>query len=209
MHECRDNRKRMKDFSSSTGRKPIAALKDYYYRILLVDDEADILRVLKRGLETKKRFKVDAFDSPQDAMQSFKPGIYDLAILDIRMPGLNGFALYRYMKEIDPSLTACYLHAFEIHPDEFKQVFPSMAEGIMTIIKKPVTITELVNQIAPFLKLSAHARASQGEHVLVVYDTQMEMVEQALEFLKIGIINNEDVMFVTDAIPIDSIRNKI
>lgn len=179
-----------------------------YYRILLVDDEADILHILKRGLEIKG-FKVDVFDSPQDAINTFKPNLYDLAILDIRIPSLNGFALYKQMKKIDPSLTACFLSAFEIHPDEFKMVFPSMSQGVKTIIKKPITINELVHQITPFLKISAQARAIQGEHILVVYETTSEMIEQALEFLKIGIINNEDVMIVTDAMHTNSIRNKI
>src|SRR3712207_5970891 len=116
----------MKDSSSSSGKKSTSALKDYY-RILVVDDETDILHILKRGLEING-FKVDAFDSPQDAINTFKPNLYDLAILDIRMPSLNGFALYRQMKKIDPLLTACFLSAFEIHPDEFKMVFPSMSQ---------------------------------------------------------------------------------
>src|SRR3712207_5314562 len=87
-----------------SGRKSALALKNFY-RILLVDDEADILHFLKRGLELRG-FKVDAFVSPQDAVNTFKPNLYDIAILDIRMPGLNGFALYRQMKKIDPTLIA-------------------------------------------------------------------------------------------------------
>jgi len=58
------------------------------------------------------------------------------------MPSINGFALYKKVKKIDPLLTACYLSAFEIHPDEFKMVFPSIREGVKTIIKKPTTIKE-------------------------------------------------------------------
>ena len=100
----------MKDFSLSSRGKPTSALKDHF-RVVLVDDDADIIHVLKRGLEVNG-FEVDAFDSPQEAINSFKPNVYDLAILDIRMPGLNGFALYRHMKKIDRSLTTCFLSAF-------------------------------------------------------------------------------------------------
>lgn len=57
--------------------------------------------------------------------------------------------------------------------------------------------------------MSAQARSIPCEHILVVYDSPNEMIGQGLEFLKIGIMNNEDVMFVTDAMPIDSIREKI
>ena len=87
----------MTDFSLSTSEKPTLGLKDHF-RVLLVDDEADILHVLKRGLEVNG-FDVDAFASSQEAINSFKPDIYDLAILDLRMPGVNGFALYRQMKK--------------------------------------------------------------------------------------------------------------
>jgi DNA-binding response OmpR family regulator len=159
----------MKDFPSSSRGKPSSALKDHF-RVLLVDDEADIVRVLKRGLELKG-FMVDAFDYPQEAIKSFKPNVYDLAILDIRMPGLNGFTLYRQLKKIDPSLTACFLSAFEMDPEEFKKVFPSMADSVKTIIKKPVTISNLIKEINPFLRISAVARARKGEHFLIAFET--------------------------------------
>ena len=97
----------------------------HHYRILLVDDEPDILFIFKRGLEING-FRVDAFDSSQNAMNSFKPNVYDLAILDIQMPDMNGFALYRQIKKIDPAITACFLSSFEVDPDEYKQLFPSM-----------------------------------------------------------------------------------
>ena len=60
----------MKDFSLSSDEKLNSALKDHF-RILLVDDEADILHVLKRGLEANG-FDVDAFASSQEAINSFK-----------------------------------------------------------------------------------------------------------------------------------------
>ncbi len=82
----------MKDSSMSSSGKSASGLKDHY-KILLVDDDADILHVLKRGLEVKGGLEVDAFDSSQEAIHSFKTNIYDLAILDIRIHGLNGFAL--------------------------------------------------------------------------------------------------------------------
>ena len=55
------------------------------------------------------------------------------------------------LKKIDPSLAARFHCAFEIHP-EIKKVFPSMSEGVKTIIKKPVTISRRVNRITPFFE---------------------------------------------------------
>ncbi len=198
----------MKDTYSSLGNKPTSALKEHY-RILLVDDESDILRVFKRGLEAKG-FRIDAYDSPQEAIDYFKPNVYDLAILDIRMPGLNGFALYRQMKKIDPSLTACFLSAFEIHTEEFKKVFPSMADSVKTIIKKPVINTNLIKEITPFLRISAVARARRGEHFLIAFDTPQELIEHSMQFLKTGLLEkHEDILLVTDQLPKDVIREKI
>jgi DNA-binding response OmpR family regulator len=198
----------MKDFSLSSSEKPTSAL-NHHFRILLVDDEEDILHVLKRGLEANG-FDVDAFAFSQEAINSFKPDAYDLAILDIRMPELNGFALYRQMKKIDSSLTACFLSAFEIHPEEFKKMFPSMADNIKTIIKKPVTSNNLIKEITPFLKMSAVARARSGEHFLIVFEKPQELINQSLQFLKVGLLEkDEDILMVTDALPKDRIREKI
>ncbi len=125
-------------------------------RIILVDDDVDILEVLRRGLKARG-FEVDAYTFPQEALQSFKPKIYDLAILDIRMPVMTGFQLYREIKKIDPAISVCFLSAFDILPDEFKSVFPSMND-VKTIIKKPISINEVLRQIKPLLLMSTLSR---------------------------------------------------
>ncbi|MFL6484947.1 MAG: response regulator [Nitrososphaera sp.] len=130
-----------------SGRKSTDASKDRY-RVLLVDDETNIVYDLKRGLEVRG-FKVDDYDSPQDGINSFKPNLYDLAILDIRMPGLNGFSIHSKMKQIDSPLTACFLSASEIDPEEFKKVFPSRSEGVKAIIRKPFAANDLLREIDP------------------------------------------------------------
>jgi DNA-binding response OmpR family regulator len=193
--------------SNSSRRKVTIPIKEQYH-LLLVDDDSDSLHVLKRGLEING-FQVDAFSSSQKALGSFKPSMYDLAILDIRMPGLSGFQLYREIKKIDPAITACFLSAFEIHPSEFEKVFPSLKD-VKTIIKKPVSIYNLLREITPLLRISAIARAPRGEHFLVAFETPQELIEQSLQFLKIGLLEKEeDVLLVTDSLPKDKIRGKI
>jgi DNA-binding response OmpR family regulator len=134
--------------------------KSNKHRILLVDDDPDVVEVLRRGLKVKG-LQVDAYTFPQEALQSFKPDAYDLAILDIRMPALTGFQLYRELKKIDGAIAVCFLSAFEIQPEEFKSVFPSM-DNVKTVIKKPISINGLLKQITPFLRVSARAREDPG-----------------------------------------------
>lgn len=69
-------------------------------KILLVDDEPDIIFTFKTGLEANG-FVVDAFDDPVLALSNFKPGMYDLLLLDVKMPQINGFELYEKMRKID------------------------------------------------------------------------------------------------------------
>lgn len=71
-------------------------------RIAVVDDEPDITNVLKKGLE-RQGFAVDTFNDPHSAVASFQPKYYDLMIIDIRMPRINGFDLYRQLKKRIPA----------------------------------------------------------------------------------------------------------
>jgi len=109
-------------------------------RIAVIDDEPDITTVLKRGLE-HDGFAVDVFNDPQAALASFKPGRYDLMIIDIRMPKLNGFDLYRELKKKDSSIKVCFLTAFEIYYEEFKKMFSTI--DVRCFIRKPVAYQAL------------------------------------------------------------------
>jgi DNA-binding response OmpR family regulator len=66
-------------------------------KILVVDNEPDMTRMLKMALEPVG-FMVDTFN-PVLALKGFKPNLYDLVILDIMMPGMNGFQLYEQLKK--------------------------------------------------------------------------------------------------------------
>ena len=69
-------------------------------KILLVDDEADIVSTFKMILEMNN-FEVDGYTNPLSALSNFKPNEFGLLILDIRMPVMNGFELFKKIKEID------------------------------------------------------------------------------------------------------------
>src|ERR671912_843937 len=118
-------------------------------RILLVDDEADVISLFKMVLEMN-RFEVDAYTDPAAALSNFKPNSYGLALLDIRMAPLNGFELYKKMKNIDSTVEACFITAFEDYREEFKESFPMLDEA-KYFIRKPKAIEDLVNHVATIL----------------------------------------------------------
>jgi DNA-binding NtrC family response regulator len=118
-------------------------------RILLVDDEADVISLFKMVLEMNG-FEIDAYSDPEAALSNFKPNSYGLALLDIRMAPLNGFELYKKMKNIDGSLKACFITAFEDYRQDFKESFPELDE-IKCFIRKPKAIQDLVNHVATIL----------------------------------------------------------
>ena len=118
-------------------------------RILLVDDEEDVISLFKMVSEMNG-FEVDAYTDPAEALSSFKPNLYGLALLDIRMAPLNGFELYKKMKNIDGSLKACFITAFEDYRQDFKEAFPEL-DGIKYFIRKPKAIEDLVNHVATIL----------------------------------------------------------
>jgi DNA-binding response OmpR family regulator len=120
-------------------------------RILLVDNEPDIALAFKIGLEDNG-FVVDAFNDPQLASANFKDGLYDLLLLDIKMPKMNGIEFYQRMKEIDKKVKVCFITASEIHYYEkiTQEVFPTL--GVRRLIRKPIKIIDLVKDLKQVLE---------------------------------------------------------
>jgi two-component system alkaline phosphatase synthesis response regulator PhoP len=77
----------------------------------VVDDEQDIICTLKATLEKTGSFQVETFTDPVVALSEFKASVYDLAVLDIRMPKMNGFELCRKLRDKDKKLKICFLTA--------------------------------------------------------------------------------------------------
>jgi DNA-binding response OmpR family regulator len=113
-------------------------------RILLVDDEHDITFSLRIGLENNG-FVVDTFNDPQEALSNFKAGLYDLLLIDVKMPDMNGFELYQEMEKIDYKPKICFITAFEVYYNSLRELFPTMR--IDCYIKKPITTDDLVQRI--------------------------------------------------------------
>jgi two-component system, OmpR family, response regulator ChvI len=121
-------------------------------RILLVDDEQDITFAFRIGLEDNG-FAVDTFNDPQEALSNFKAGLYDLLLIDVRMPKMNGFELYREIEKIDNKPKICFITAFEVYYKSLRELFPTTK--VDCYIKKPITTDDLVQRIKSELVASS------------------------------------------------------
>jgi DNA-binding response OmpR family regulator len=119
-------------------------------RILIVDDEPDLTEVFTMALEYHG-FKVDSFNDSQEALSKYKPGLYDLVILDIKMPKIDGFELYHEIKKKDNNANVCFLTASELYYEEFrKKEYCAIDRNLF--IRKPIQNDELVKQITKMIK---------------------------------------------------------
>jgi DNA-binding response OmpR family regulator len=115
-------------------------------RVLFVDDEPDHNLTLKMILE-ENGFKVDSFTDPLLALQNFKEqdSMYELLILDIKMPEMNGFELYRQIKKIDDKVKVCFLTASEMDYGVYTDIVNSLDPEYF--IRKPIDNEELVKRL--------------------------------------------------------------
>jgi DNA-binding response OmpR family regulator len=123
-------------------------------RILLVDDEFDISLVMKLVLE-ENGFKVDSFTNAFEALENFSTGLYDLAILDVKMPEMDGFSLYEKIKKLDDKVIICFLTATDdAHYEILKKNYPNINANC--VIHKPVDNESLLRQINSILFQSVY-----------------------------------------------------
>ncbi len=122
-------------------------------KILVVDDEPDITFTLYAILQ-KSGFEVSSFNDPLLTLQSFKPHYYDLVTLDIKMPKMNGFELYKKLKEKDNHVKVCFLTAvseFRGYEQNKSDVSPKLHERYF--IAKPASEDELRRRVNEMLEI--------------------------------------------------------
>ena len=113
-------------------------------RVLIVDDDPDITLTFKFGLE-KNGFAVTVFNDPLKALSEFRAGLYDVILLDVKMPRMNGFELSKEIIKIDDNPMMCYITSFVVYYESLKEIFP--AAKVCCFIKKPIEIDKLVDKI--------------------------------------------------------------
>jgi two-component system, OmpR family, response regulator ChvI len=120
-------------------------------RILIVDDEPDVNLALRIVLE-ENNFIVDSFNDPLLALENFKANLYDVLILDIKMPKKDGFEVYKEVMKIDNRVKVCFLTAGDVNYRSLKETFPTLDEE--QFIRKPIENTELIRQVHKIINLN-------------------------------------------------------
>jgi DNA-binding response OmpR family regulator len=112
--------------------------------ILIVDDDPDMTSIFRLGLQDEG-FEVYAYNDPLDALSEFRPNFYDLLLVDINMPKINGIELSRQLLGLDPNVKICFITAGEANIEVLRELYP--ARDIGCFIRKPVTIDQLVRRV--------------------------------------------------------------
>ena len=122
-------------------------------RVLIIDDEPDIILTLRMALE-QNGFRTDSYSDSILAYKNFRAGLYDLVLLDIKMPNVDGFQLYQKIKRTDSRIKICFLTASEFYDEEIRkeQGFDGFNEELF--LRKPVEIACLIDTIRPLMDLA-------------------------------------------------------
>jgi DNA-binding response OmpR family regulator len=118
-------------------------------RILIVDNESDITLTFKKALETETNenglFKVYTYNDPLEGLSQFKPNFYDLLLVDINMPKMDGFEFSTKILELDVNIRICFMSSGLINQEALREQYPTLSIGCF--IKKPLEIRDLVRRL--------------------------------------------------------------
>jgi PleD family two-component response regulator len=119
-------------------------------RVMLVEDEDDIVMLFEMILGSDAGLKLDSFTEPFAALNNFISGSYDLIMIDVTMPKMNGFELYHEIRKLDDKVKVCFLTAGETHDEEVrKESFPEL--DINCFIRKPIANQDLIQRVKDIL----------------------------------------------------------
>ncbi|WP_373047712.1 response regulator [Vulgatibacter sp.] len=138
------------------------------HRILVVDDNRDLAENVAEILEDAG-FAVDVFEDPFVALEKLVPGAYAVALLDIKMPGMDGIELYKALKKRDPALPAIAMTAYA----QDDRIRAAVDEGVIAVMPKPLDVTRLLRKLGSVV---------EGEKALVIED-DVDLAQNLVEIL--------------------------
>jgi DNA-binding response OmpR family regulator len=118
-------------------------------KILVIDYEHDSILLLKTILE-RNGFIVEYFDDPFVAMENFRSNLFSLIILNIKLPKLNGFRLYREIRKKDKKVKVCFITDGEMYYGVYTDIFNSLDEN--SFIRKPINNDDLLEHLSKIIR---------------------------------------------------------
>ena len=115
-------------------------------KILEVDDEPDVCTMLRKVLE-QYGFNADSYDDPILGLENFKAVLYELLLLEIKMPEMDGFLLYQEMKKTDNKINVCFLTASEMYNEKLREKEGFAALDKDLFLRKPIKNEDLINEV--------------------------------------------------------------
>jgi DNA-binding NtrC family response regulator len=133
--------------------------------LLLVDDELDFLEATSRAL-SRRGFAVKTAEDGVRALELIKEHNFDVIVLDVRMPGMDGAEVFHQVKQLKPTLPVLMLTGH----GSIKQAFETSREGVFEYLTKPCDIDKLVKVARRACAARASAPTAQSIRVLLVDD---------------------------------------
>jgi DNA-binding response OmpR family regulator len=128
---------------------------DKLRRIMIVDDEQDVtflFKIILEGIHQELSLKVDSFNDSLVALENYREDLYDLIIIDVVMPKMDGFRLYKEIRKKDKKVKVCFLTAGEMYYEEYrKHAFPEISAD--SVIRKPITNDDLVRKVKGYFEI--------------------------------------------------------
>jgi DNA-binding response OmpR family regulator len=129
---------------TSSQKEKITNDRAFSKTVLIIDDDPDVTMVFSLGLQDEG-FDVYTYNDPLEALSQFRPNFYDLLLIDINMPKMNGIELSIQILELDANVKICFVTAGEANIEVLRELYPTRSIGCY--IKKPVTIENLVRRV--------------------------------------------------------------
>ena len=117
-------------------------------RVLIIDDDKDVGNLFKIYLEKSDEYQIDAYTDPVDALYYFKKGLYDLVLLDLKMPQIDGISMYQQLKKVDSNTSICLITADIANLEQLKTKIPNIEKYV---IYKPTLLRNLKDKIDSLL----------------------------------------------------------
>ncbi|HJT84151.1 MAG TPA: response regulator [Nitrososphaeraceae archaeon] len=113
-------------------------------KILIIDDDNDINNLFKIYLESDGCCRVDSYTNPIEAIYDFKKNVYDLILLDLKMPQIDGVTMFNALKKRDNKVIICMITADLHYLEQLKERIPNIEKYV---IHKPILLRHLKDKI--------------------------------------------------------------